>query len=54
MSLSIVLMMIQVFFAVVIGMYFWNLLRNQQTNRSAVDKESERNWRSCASCDRFL
>jgi Lon-like ATP-dependent protease len=42
MSLSIVLMLIQVFFAVVIGLYFWNLLRNQQTNRSAVDRESKK------------
>jgi Lon-like ATP-dependent protease len=42
MSLSIVLMMIQLFFAVVIGMYFWNLLRSQQTNRSALDKESRK------------
>ncbi|KRF00423.1 Lon protease [Paenibacillus sp. Soil766] len=42
MSLSIVLMVIQVFFAVVIGLYFWNLLRNQQTNKSAVDRESRK------------
>lgn len=42
MSLSIVLMVIQVFFAVVIGLYFWNLLRGQQTNRSAVDRESKK------------
>ncbi|WP_156430865.1 ATP-dependent protease LonB [Paenibacillus sp. FJAT-26967] len=42
MSLSMILMLIQVFFAVVIGMYFWNLLRNQQTNRSAVDRESKK------------
>ncbi|WP_413789295.1 ATP-dependent protease LonB [Paenibacillus tyrfis] len=35
-------MVIQLFFAIVIGMYFWNLLRNQQTNRSAVDKESKK------------
>ncbi|PZD94099.1 ATP-dependent protease LonB [Paenibacillus sambharensis] len=42
MNLSIVLMLIQVFFAVVIGLYFWNLLRNQKTNRSAVDKESRK------------
>jgi Lon-like ATP-dependent protease len=42
MSLSIILMLIQVFFAVVIGLYFWNLLRNQQTNRSAVDRESKK------------
>jgi ATP-dependent Lon protease len=42
MSLSIILMLIQVFFAVIIGLYFWNLLRNQQTNRSAVDRESKK------------
>lgn len=42
MSLSIVLMIIQVFFAIVIGLYFWNLLRNQQTNRTAVDRESKK------------
>jgi len=42
MNVSMVLMLIQVFFAVVIGLYFWNLLRNQKTNRSAVDKESRK------------
>ncbi|EFM09277.1 Sigma 54 interacting domain protein [Paenibacillus curdlanolyticus YK9] len=42
MSLSFVLMLIQVFFAVVIGLYFWNLLRNQKTNRTAVDRESRK------------
>lgn len=51
MSISVVLMVIQLFFAIVIGLYFWNLLRNQQTNRSAVDKESKKkNWRSFAGC----
>lgn len=42
MSISVILMVIQLFFAIVIGLYFWNLLRNQQTNRSAVDKESKK------------
>ncbi|MFC5402110.1 ATP-dependent protease LonB [Cohnella soli] len=42
MTLSMVLMLVQVFFAVVIGVYFWNLLRNQKTNRSAVDRESRK------------
>ncbi|MDF2815588.1 MAG: lon protease [Paenibacillus sp.] len=42
MSISVVLMIIQVFFAIVIGLYFWNLLRNQQTNRTAVDRESKK------------
>jgi len=42
MSLNMVLMLVQVFFAIVIGLYFWNLLRNQKTNRSAVDRESRK------------
>jgi Lon-like ATP-dependent protease len=42
MSLSLILMLVQVFFAIVIGLYFWNLLRNQKTNRSAVDRESRK------------
>lgn len=42
MTLSLVLMFVQLFFAVVIGLYFWNLLRNQQSNRTAVDKESRK------------
>jgi ATP-dependent Lon protease len=42
MTLGTILMLIQVFFAVVIGVYFWNLLRNQKSNRSAVDRESKK------------
>lgn len=42
MDLSIALMIIQVFFAIIIGLYFWNLLRSQKTNRSAVDRESRK------------
>ncbi|MFN0223101.1 MULTISPECIES: ATP-dependent protease LonB [Paenibacillus] len=41
-SITVVMMVVQLFFAIVIGMYFWNLLRNQQTNRTAVDKESKK------------
>ncbi|MDN5325642.1 MAG: ATP-dependent Lon protease [Moorella sp. (in: firmicutes)] len=33
---------VQIFFAVVIGLYFWNLLRNQQGSRVAVEKESRK------------
>lgn len=33
---------IQVFFAVVIGLYFWNLLRSQQGNRIAIERESRK------------
>ena len=31
---------IQIFFAIVIGMYFWNLLKSQQGTKVAVQKES--------------
>lgn len=33
---------INLFFAIVIGLYFWNLLRQQQGNKSAVDRESKK------------
>lgn len=33
---------IQVFFAIVIGLYFWNLLKSQQGNKVAVEKESRK------------
>ncbi len=36
------LTIINVFFGIVIGLYFWNLLRQQQTNKSAVDRESRK------------
>ncbi len=42
MSITALLMLLQVFFSIVIGLYFWNLLRNQQSNRSAVDRESRK------------
>lgn len=34
--------LISLFFTVVIGLYFWNLLRAQQTSRSAIDRESRK------------
>ena len=34
--------LINLFFAIVIGLYFWNLLRSQQGNRVAVDRESRK------------
>lgn len=33
---------INLFFAVVIGLYFWNLLRSQQGNKVAVERESRK------------
>lgn len=40
MELGVVLMVVQLFFASVIGVYFWNQLRGQKTNKTAVDRES--------------
>ncbi|MBO8158799.1 ATP-dependent protease LonB [Thermosyntropha sp.] len=37
-----ILYLIQLFFAVIIGIYFWNLLKNQQSKKTVVSKESER------------
>ncbi|MGE5584021.1 MAG: ATP-dependent protease LonB [Bacillota bacterium] len=33
---------VNLFFGIVIGLYFWNLLRTQQGNRVAVDRESRK------------
>jgi Lon-like ATP-dependent protease len=41
-DIGVVLTMIQFFFAVVIGMYFLNLLRAQQGTKVAVDRESQK------------
>lgn len=42
MNITVVLLVVQAFFGIVIGLYFWNLLRNQQTSKAAVDKESKK------------
>ncbi|MBW4838758.1 MAG: ATP-dependent protease LonB [Paenibacillaceae bacterium] len=42
MDLNVILMAVQMFFAVVIGLYFWNQLRSQKGNRMAVDRESRK------------
>ncbi len=33
---------VQIFFIIVIGLYFWNLLKKQQGNKSAVDRDSRK------------
>lgn len=42
MSLIAIIGFVQAFFAIVIGLYFWTLLRNQRTNRTAVERESKK------------
>lgn len=37
-----VITFVQLFFAVVIGLYFWNLLKTQQGNKTAVERESRK------------
>lgn len=42
MNIMTIVILIQVFFGIIIGLYFWNLLRNQRTTRVAVDRESKK------------
>ncbi|WP_026690566.1 ATP-dependent protease LonB [Alteribacter aurantiacus] len=42
MSFTGLAFVIQLFFGVVIGLYFWNLLKNQRSQRVSVDKESRK------------
>lgn len=37
-----ILYLIQLFFAIVIGLYFWNLLKNQQSRKTVMFRESQR------------
>lgn len=37
-----ILYLVQLFFAVVIGLYFWNLLKNQQSKKTVIVRESEK------------
>lgn len=41
-ELTIIIMLVNLFFGVVIGLYFWNMLRSQKSNRSAVERESRK------------
>lgn len=41
-SFAGVITFIQVFFAVIIGLYFWNLLKTQQGSRIVVERESKK------------
>lgn len=44
---------IQLFFAVIIGIYFWNLLRSQNASKGAVDRDSRRELEKLASLRRI-
>ncbi len=36
------LLVVNVFFSVIIGLYFWNMLKSQQSNKIAVNRESKK------------
>ncbi|MCY8971038.1 ATP-dependent protease LonB [Bacillus atrophaeus] len=42
MSWTGIALFIQLFFGIVIGLYFWNLLKNQRTQKVTIDKESKK------------
>lgn len=42
MNLTIVMLIVQVIFGAIIGVYFWTQLQNQKQTRQAVDKESRK------------
>ncbi|SDZ05117.1 Lon-like ATP-dependent protease [Evansella caseinilytica] len=42
MNLTGMAFFIQLFFGIVIGLYFWNLLKSQRTQKVSVDKESKK------------
>lgn len=42
MSWTGIALFVQLFFGVIIGLYFWNLLRNQRTQKVSIDKESKK------------
>ncbi|MFB5662900.1 ATP-dependent protease LonB [Alteribacillus sp. HJP-4] len=42
MNFTTAALVIQLFFGVIIGLYFWNLLKRQQTQKVSIDKESKK------------
>lgn len=42
MSWTSIALFIQLFFGIIIGLYFWNLLKNQRTQKVSIDRESKK------------
>jgi len=42
MDLTGIVLMIQLFFGIVIGLYFWNMLKSQRTHKVSIDRESKK------------
>jgi len=52
-DLALIFTLIQVFFAIVIGIYFWNLLRSQQSTKNVVERDSKREMEKLESMRRL-
>ncbi|MDG4655351.1 ATP-dependent protease LonB [Ectobacillus antri] len=42
MSWTNIILLVQLVFGVIVGLYFWHLLRNQRTQKISIDKESKK------------
>lgn len=44
MSWAEIALFVQLFFGIIIGLYFWNLLKSQRTQKVSIDRESKKKW----------
>lgn len=42
MSFTVIIIIVQLVFSVIIGLYFWSLLKNNQSSKSSVERESKK------------
>ena len=42
MSWAEIALFVQLFFGIIIGLYFWNLLKSQRTQKVSIDRESKK------------
>ena len=42
MSWTEIALFVQLFFGIIIGLYFWNLLKSQRTQKVSIDRESKK------------
>ncbi len=42
MSWTNIFLVVQLVFGVIVGLYFWHLLRNQRTQKVSIDRESKK------------
>ena len=44
---------IQLFFGIIIGLYFWNLLKNQRHKKFRLIVNQKKKWNNYEKCDPF-